>query len=306
MRVLVTGIGGFVGAALARNLAERGHTVAGTYIRDRPEVAGAALFEADLLDPGELAVAIRAAAPEVVVHLAALSHVGGSWTRMADYYRVNFIGTENLLRAVGEVRTVFASSAEVYGAVPESEQPISEARQPEPRSPYAVTKAAAERLAYLHRATVARMFNLVGAGQSSQFALPSFAQQLADIVDGSAPPVLAVGNLAARRDFLHVEDGADALAVLVERGEPAGVYNLGSGEATSLEEALDLLVGISGAVIERRVDPERFRPIDLELLSADTGRLRGLGWSPRRSLHQALEELWHAARRSRPARSGQP
>ncbi len=301
MRVLVTGIGGFVGTALARHLAKRGHEVSGTFIRERPEVPGADLVEADLLDPPALESAVRAAAPEVVVHLAGLTHVGDSWNRMAEYYRVNFLGTENLLRALGDVRVVMASSAEVYGAVPESEQPISEAREPAPRSPYAMTKAAAERLALMHRASVVRMFNLIGPGQSASFALPSFAAQLADILDGAAPPVLPVGNLAARRDFLHVEDGAEGLAVLVERGEPGGVYNLGSGRARSIEQVLDLLVEVAGVAVERRVDPERFRPVDLELLCADAGRLEGLGWSPRRSLREAIEDLWRAARPSRPA-----
>ncbi len=304
MRVLITGIGGFVGTALARRLAGRDHDIHGTFIRDRPEVPGATLIEADLLDPRALELAVRSAEPQVVVHLAGLTHVGDSWTRMAEYYRVNIRGTENLLRAVGDVRLVMASSAEVYGAVPESEQPISEAREPAPRSPYAMTKAAAERLALMHRATVARMFNLIGAGQSSRFALPDFAAQLAEIADGGAPPLLTVGNLSARRDFLHVEDGAEGLAVLVERGEPAGIYNLGSGRARSMEEVLDLLVEISGVAVERRVDPERFRPVDLELLRADAGRLEALGWSRRRSLREALEDLWAASRAVRPAPSG--
>lgn len=293
MHVLITGIGGFVGPRLACNLLENGHRVSGTWLENAPPPPpkgipeGADLYHADLLDPDSLEAVMEAARPDAVVNLAGLSHVGESWKRPGEYFRVNVLGTENLLEAAGGRTVVFASSAEVYGPVPEEEQPIREDRLPDPRSPYALTKAAAERLAIASGAVVARAFNLVGPGQASNFALPSFALQLRG---GSG--VLKVGNLTARRDFVHVDDGADAFRLLVESGAPGRVYNIASQRAVSIAEALERLCAVSGIHPRVEPDPERMRPVDIPLLLGDNGRLRELGWEPRRTLDQALSDLW--------------
>jgi GDP-4-dehydro-6-deoxy-D-mannose reductase len=294
MHVLITGIGGFVGPRLARNLLEHGHRVSGTWLENTPppNVEGADLYHADLLDRDSLDRVIEATKPDVVVNLAGLSSVGDSWKRPGEYFRVNVLGTENLLDFAGDRTVVFASSAEVYGPVPVEQQPIHEERLPDPRSPYALTKAAAERLAMAHGAVVARAFNLVGPGQAPGFALPSFAGQLAAICRGEMEPVLKVGNLSARRDFVHVDDGADAFRVLIESGHPGRIYNIASEQAVSITEALERLCAVSGVQPRVEQDPERMRPVDLPLLLGDNGRLRKLGWEPRRTLDQALSDLW--------------
>jgi GDP-4-dehydro-6-deoxy-D-mannose reductase len=295
MHILVTGISGFVGPRLARHLLERGDRVSGTFLVDRPRFDGVEdvrLFEADLLDAEGLARAVRSAAPDAVVNLAGLSHVGESWKRMGDYFRVNVLGTENLLAACANIPVVVASSAEVYGLVPEQEQPIAESRQVDPRTPYAMTKAAAERLAVARGAVVARAFNLVGPGQAPGFALPSFARQLAAIQQDGRDPVLRTGNLSARRDFVHVDDGAAAFRLLAEKGEPGGIYNIASGRALSIAAALERLMAVSGVAARVEEDPERMRPVDLPLLLGDAGRLRALGWQPARSVDDALAALW--------------
>jgi len=298
VRVLVTGVSGFLGPHLARHLQARGHAVAGTYLGPPPALEQVELLRADLLEEAAVDEAVAALAPEVVVHLAGLSHVGESWVRMADYFRVNVLGTENVLRAAlrAGARVVLASSAEVYGRVPESEQPIGEERPLEPSTPYALTKAAGERLALGSAGSVVRTFNMVGPGQSPNFALPAFATQLARIAAGRQPPVLRVGNLAARRDFVHVEDAAEGYVCVAERGAAGGIYNLASGRAASIDEALRRLMAVSGVEARVEPDPDRLRPVDLPLLCGDARRLRALGWSPRRSLDEALRDLWRATR----------
>jgi GDP-4-dehydro-6-deoxy-D-mannose reductase len=297
MHLFLTGITGFVGQRLARDQAARGERASGIHVNGGGPPPVEDCWEVDLLDRDGLARALDRAEPDVVVHLGGLSHVGDSWTRIGDYYRVNVLGTEHLLRAAAERRlpVVFASSAEVYGAAPEAEQPLGEERQPAPASPYALTKAAAERLALAAGAVVVRSFNLVGAGQAARFALPSFARQLAAVARGEAPPVLRVGNLSARRDFVHVRDGADAYRLVAERGEPGGVYNLASGEAWSIRQALDRLMAVAGVEAAVEVDPERERPLDVPLLAGDPGRIEALGWRRRHGLDDALTELWREA-----------
>jgi GDP-4-dehydro-6-deoxy-D-mannose reductase len=298
MRVLLTGVSGFVGPRLARNLLEHGHQVSGTYLDSTPppKLEGVDLYHADLLDPALLERAVHASSPDAIVNLAGLSHVGDSWKHPGDYFRVNVLGTENLLAAAaldGSRRPVVCvSSAEVYGPVPEEEQPVSEDRIVDPRSPYALTKAAAERIALGRGAVVARAFNLVGPGQAPSFALPTFASQLAAIARGEREPVLWVGNLSARRDFVHVDDGADAFRILAERGRPGRVYNIASGQAFSIAEALERLMAVAGIEARVETDPERMRPVDLPLLCGDAHRLRQLGWEPKRTLDDALADLW--------------
>ncbi|MCY4028813.1 MAG: GDP-mannose 4,6-dehydratase, partial [Acidobacteria bacterium] len=231
-----------------------------------------------------------------------LSDVGASWQRIDDYYRVNVEGSEFVAAAARSLskqcRLIVASSAEVYGRVPEGELPVGEDRPLRPRSPYAMTKASVERLTLDGGAIAARSFNLIGPGQSVQFALPSFAAQLAQIEAGRKEPVLRVGNLTSRRDFTHVDDGADAYAVLVERGEQGSAYNIARGEAIELAAALRRLIEISGVTTEVLEDPDRLRPVDVPALCGDGSRLRALGWSARRSFEQALSEIWEDARKT--------
>ena len=190
---------------------------------------------------------------------------------------------------------LFMSSAEVYGLVPDEAQPIPESRQVAPRTPYALTKAAAERLALAAGSTVVRSFNLIGAGQAPSFALPSFAAQLAAIESG-AEPVLSVGNLSARRDFVHVDDAVSALVRLAEAPQPGEIYNLASGEDHSIAELLTRLVALSGLEVRREEDPEKLRPVDVPRLCGDATRLRALGWAPERGVEAALRDLFAEAR----------
>jgi len=297
MHVFITGAGGFLGQHLSRVLVEHGARVTASYLGHPPRLADVALVELDVCDRAATQRAIAAARPDVVVHLAGLSHVGESWQRLPESFRVNVLGTEHVVdaaAAAGGARVVFASSAEVYGAVPEGEQPIAEERELAPRTPYALSKAAAERLALRAGASVVRTFNLVGSGQAPNFALPAFARQLRSIERGEQEPALRVGNLAARRDFVHVLDGAEAYRLVIEHGAAGGVYNLASGHALSIGEMLERLIVVAGRKVRVETDPARFRPVDLPLSCGDARRLGALGWRPRRTPEDALRDLWES------------
>jgi GDP-4-dehydro-6-deoxy-D-mannose reductase len=292
VHLFITGISGFVGLRLARWVRERGGRASGIYVADRPAPDVGDCWEADLLDLPALEAALDAARPDAVVHLGALSHVGASWQRMGEYFRVNVLGTEAVLDAAGGAPVLLASSAEVYGVVPEDEQPLGEERLPAPSSPYALTKAAAERLALRAGGLVIRLFNLVGPRQARDFALPAFASQLAAIAAGRQAPRLGVGNLEARRDFVHVADGAEAIALLAERGAAGGTYNVASGSVCSIREALDRLLAVSGVEVEVFLDERYLRPVDIPVLRGSAGPLRALGWEPRRGMDRAIADLW--------------
>ncbi|HEU0298511.1 MAG TPA: GDP-mannose 4,6-dehydratase [Longimicrobium sp.] len=308
MRVLVTGAAGFVGAWLVRGLAADGHTVvaAGQEGHAAPaDAAGAEWVGIDVTSTDSVAAVMERAAPEAVVHLAGQASVGDSFHDPLGTWDVNATGTLRIAAALPKgARLLLVSSAEAYGSVPEAEQPIREERPLRPCNPYAASKAAAEMAALQAgesggiRVVVARSFNHTGPGQDERFALSSFARQLALIRAGGAEPVLRVGNLSARRDLLDVRDVVRAYALLVTAGAPGTVYNVCSGEARSMETAVQELVELSGTKARLEVDPDRVRPVDVPLLLGDNARLRGLGWEPRIPFRQTLADLleWQAAR----------
>jgi GDP-4-dehydro-6-deoxy-D-mannose reductase len=293
MHVFITGINGFVGSRLARHLLEKGDRVSGSYLGE-VDLRGVDLYRADLLKIRGLERALRAADPDVIVNLAGLSSIGESWKekKIPSYFWVNYVGTENLLVAAAGRKVIIASSADVYGKVPTKKQPISEAQPVSPRSPYALTKAASERIALAYgNCVVARSFNLIGPGQAKGFMLPDFARQLAAI-GGEGNKTVQVGNLSARRDFVHVDDGAAAYRLLAEKGEPGSIYNIASGQAASIKEILHRLMKISGISARVEIDKKKFRKVDLPLLTGDASRLRALGWEPRRMLDDAVRDFW--------------
>jgi GDP-4-dehydro-6-deoxy-D-mannose reductase len=181
--------------------------------------------------------------------------------------------------------------------VPEAEQPIPEERALCPINPYAASKAAAEMVALQVAATtgvevvIARSFTHTGPGQDARFALAGFAQQLASMPEVIMEPVLRVGNLSVRRDYLDVRDAVRAYQRLLDVGENGTVYNVCSGEAHELGDLVQTLVEMSGTGARIEVDPDRFRPADIPLLCGNPERIQALGWSAAIPMQQTLSDL---------------
>lgn len=266
--------------------------------------------KADLLDPQSVENLVAALRPQVVVHLAAQSHVVSD---AEATWRVNFGGTFALASSVArhapEGVFFFSSSGEVYGRS-FKDGVATEETVPRPQNAYASSKLAAEGmlsdvLPATKRLIVTRSFNHTGPGQDERFVLPTFAAQIARIEAGQIPPVMRVGNLSAERDFLHVADVVDAYVRLLTHPEPESrvLVNVSSGHAYRIEALLELLRKASKRPFEVEIDPARLRPSDIPRAVGDSARLMQLtGWAPQRPIEEILEELleWWRGRLAHP------
>lgn len=294
MKILVTGADGFVGRHLGPVLRDAGHEV--SEARSPGDADG---FE--LTDPAKVQRALEAVRPEAIVHLAAVSSVAESHRDPARTMAVNALGTAHLLAAAKDVcpraRLLFVSSGEVYGRLPPGPAAVEDV-PPAPLSPYAASKLAAEVVALqFHRSygmdvLVARPFSHLGRGQAPHFVVPSFAIQIAAIARGAAEPVLRTGDLSPRRDLLHVDDVVRAYELLLRAGKPGGIYNVASGTGRTIRELLDEMLALARVEARVEADPALVRPVEIPELIGDPARLRALGWAPRRTVRDALVEVF--------------
>ena len=312
MRILITGASGFVGGHLVDYLRRRQSVdLFGTYCGDTPDsdrLADVEMFEVDLRRADDVARVVADVAPEVIFHLAAQSFVPASWERPAETLEINVIGQTHLFEAARALpdppRIHVAGSAEVYGRVSEGELPVSESTPLRPLSPYAVSKAAQDLLAYQYAVSRdlpivrTRAFNHTGPGQRDLFVAPSFARQVAAIEAGAAEPVIRVGDLTPVRDFLDVRDVVEAYWLVVMEGTPGAVYNVASGDGIAIQEILDRLVALATVDVRVEVDPARLRPAEMKTLIGDNRKLvEATGWRRTLSLEQTLTDLldeWRA------------
>lgn len=301
MRVLITGASGFVGKHLVNELLRQGHEpLALDLVRDRNLPDAVPVYTGDILDADLLRSLVARARPDACVHLSGLSFVPESWQNPDRTLNVNILGAARLLEAFRSsapgARVLVVSTAHVYGQAPR-ERPLVEDDLLDPETPYAVSKAAADRLALLYarrhgmHTMTARPYNHIGPGQSPIFVVPAFAEQLLAIARGQAAPMLRVGNLDSRRDFTDVRDVARAYRLLIESGQPGQAYNIASGSAVSIREILDRLCRIIGVAPAVETDPDRFRPTERQAPISIAKIWDAVRWKPEIPLEATLRDL---------------
>jgi GDP-4-dehydro-6-deoxy-D-mannose reductase len=300
MKVAVTGSSGFVGSHLVPYLRSRGDDVVTIDRTGTPSV--------DVTGAAEVREVLRAARPDAVYHLAALSHVGRSWDAPEAVFRINAVGALNVLRAcidAGVERVLVAGSADVYGVVGPEDLPLTEESQIRPVTPYGASKAAADILAlqaYLGDGLGTlrvRAFNHTGPGQSASMLVPGLARRIAD-AERAAGNKVKVGRVDVVRDLSDVRDVVRAYRLLVERGTPGEAYNVCSGRGVSVRDVADAMLTMSEAPLELVVDPELVRPVDVPRLVGSPARLcAATGWEPQIPLEQTLRDVLASARATR-------
>ncbi len=297
MRILVTGSGGFVGQHLCRHLTSNGDEVV---LCPGPEGPGAL----DVTDSAAVRTRISDAQPDGIIHLAGISSVAWSHSNALRTFNVNTIGAVNLLQAAREAvpkaRLLVVGSGEMYGRVEDGHR-AREGDALSPLSPYAASKCAAEDAARQYYASYglevvcARPFNHLGAGQSANFVVPSFARQIAAAKKGKRPAAISVGDLNPVRDFLHVEDVVRGYRLLLEKGCAGTPYNLSSGEPLSIRALLGQLLELADLDLEVHVDAAKLRPTEIPWLVGDPSRIGALGWHPKHEVREALRDALQEA-----------
>jgi nucleoside-diphosphate-sugar epimerase len=258
-KILFTGAAGFTGLFFKSAAEAAGHQVLA--------------LQADLTDKAAVAAEVLQAAPDAVVHLAAISFVGHADD--TAFYGVNVVGTMNLLAGLAALpdkptKVLLASSANVYGNCDAS--PITEDQPAAPVNHYAMSKLAMEHMSrtYLDRLPVvfSRPFNYTGPGQAPNFLIPKLVSHFAQRASA-----IELGNLHVEREFNDVRMVCDAYLALLAHGVPGEVYNVCSGQPYTLQHVIALLSGITGHTMDVQVNPAFVRANEVHRLCGSPDKL---------------------------------
>lgn len=302
-KALIIGAAGFVGSYLSRYLYEKcGMEVHVTKLPyQRIDDQKVKEYDLNILEEEEIVSLLFEVRPDYIFHLAAQSSVGTAWKAPGLTIDINIKGSVNVMDAVRDLyykpRILLIGSGEEYGHIKPGEIPIDEETTIRPGNIYAATKACQNMLgsiyaqAYDMEIMMVRAFNHIGPAQAPIFVVSDFCKQVAEIEKGMREPVIYVGNLSSMRDFTDVRDVVRAYALLMECGKSGETYNVGSGNAVTIREVLDIIISLSDKDIEVKIDNNKIRPVDVPIIEADITKINELtGWKPEIPLRQTIKE----------------
>ena len=306
MRILITGVTGFIGSELAHSLVkEGGHELGGlvrtTSHKDHIEAVSdisqnISLFYANFTDYHAIKNIVRTFAPQYIVHVGAQTAVRNSFEMPHEYNETNYLGTINLIHAALEVpdfkKFIFASTMETYGWQ-EKQEPFVEETILHPASPYAVSKVACEK--YIEMANrayglpylISRACNTYGRKLNAGFIVEYI---ITTMLKGND---LYIGTPKAVRDLMYVDDHVNAYLTLLKTDKKNMTFNFGTGLGMPMLEVAKKIkekIGFSGNIIEHFPPNYPWRPVAEEYLSINTAKAKKeLGWEPKHSLDEGLD-----------------
>lgn len=300
-KVLIFGVGGFVGGYLSREFYNNGYKVYGSDIGRTDSIPEFVDFrDGNLLDGECIKNLILDIQPTHVVNLAAISNVGLSWKVPQKTIDVNVNGTLNILEASRQCdeipRVLLIGSSEEYTI---SDKPMDEKCELNANNPYGISKVMQEKFSEIYRSRYGmkifyvRPFNHIGIGQSDTFVIPSFCKQVAEIEKSGKIGTIYVGNLSVKRDFCNVKDVVRAYRMVIESNNCENIYNIGTGNSISLEDMLNYIISLSSQQVIVEIDPSRVRPADNSVICCDYGFINSeLGWQPQYSIYDTIKEMY--------------
>lgn len=289
MRALITGINGFVGTALKQLLEARGHRVFGIDIRS----SGEDVHAVDISDQAQVTRCLEMLSPDSIFHLAAISKV--AYGNPSEIYSINTTGTLNLLNASLRLspkpRFMLISSSQVYGIVPDDQQPINEQAPINPVNHYGASKAAAEHIARVFNyeydlpVILVRPFNHIGRGQDPHFVIPKIFRTIREKKNE-----IELGDLSVIRDFLDVRDVIDVYIRLMEKAPAGTVCNIASGQGYRLSDLFSMIQELAGVSLSVKKIDILLRKNEVRTSIGDSSLLRNiLQWQPAYTIQDTLK-----------------
>ena len=318
MKVLITGITGFVGSHMAdyllknvpdvkifgmRRWRSRFENVSHLYQLDN-----VTFLEGDLSDRSSISKILYEVRPDVVYHFAAQSFPESSFKTPTYTLNTNVIGTTNLLEELRLLREydqlspviVSVSSSEVYGNPEPDEVPIKEINPIRAANPYSISKVGHDLMSQYYydafnlKIIITRMFSHEGKRRGKIFALSSFAYQVVQNEKGLGDYTIKHGNLDSVRTYNHIDDAVHAYWLAVDKCDYGEVYNIGGDYTCTVGDALDMLISRSTVKdkLKKVLDPDRVRPTDITLQIPDSTKFREkTGWKPTKGLEEICDDL---------------
>lgn len=289
-KVLITGASGFVAPFLGNKLRDEGHQVFYT--------SRSSHLKCDLLNRKALCRLVGKIKPHAIVHLAGASQTNEGRENVSSFVDNNVIATANICdaynRLPGKKTLLVVSSGMVYGSGA-AHSLFSEKSPVNPATPYGASKLAAEHVAKIYnsenlRVYIARPFNHIGPHQKSHFVCPAFSQRIKNAKSGDT---IYVGELNSWRDFTDVRDIVAAYALILRKQPTERLFVLGSGRLTNIGSILKKIIKISGKKVEVKVRSELSTSRSISRLRSNPALAnRVLGWKPKISLEQSLNDLY--------------
>ena len=310
MNILITGITGFVGSHMADYILK--HTDDHIYgfkrwmedtknidhLIDNPRVT---LFSGDLVDYASVDRAVRLSNPNKIFHFAAQSFPESSFKNPIITLHTNVLGTTHLFESIktNELDPVIVSvsTSEVYGMPKEDEIPIKETNPIRAANPYSISKVGHDLMsqyyynAYGMKIITTRMFSHEGARRGKEFAVSSFAYQIAK-GEKNGNYVVKHGNLDSIRTYNHIDDAIEGYWLCSESDKYGEIYNIGGDETCKVGDALDAMIKKSNKPFIKVLDEERLRPTDITLQIPSTDKFRGdFNWKPKKTMDNIWDDL---------------
>ncbi len=306
-RAFITGIAGFAGSFLAEELLAQGYIVTGTYLPGESLNRLDAIIDKieinplDFAEPDIIPDMIKKIKPQYIYHLAAQPSVGRSFKQPLETYTANFMGSFYLLEAARNLKGLkgflMVTSADIYGSVKPKEPPLTEDRHLQPVSPYGVSKAAADMMAYQYHKNYdlpvirVRSFNHSGPRQARGFVITDLSYQIARLERNRARKIIKIGNLSAKRDISDVRDIVHGYRLALERGKPGEVYHLCCGKAYQIKSLMNRLLKMANVEIKTEIDPKLARPTEVPILKGDPSKAeKELGYKRKYSIDDTLRD----------------
>ena len=302
IKALVIGATGFVGSYLIEEIKNSllCDIIATNLEREMIYQNNIILKKLDILDYNSVFSLINENKPEYIFHLAAQSSVSLAWKNPELTADININGSLNILEAVKNInynpKILMIGSGEEYGYI--EKVPIVEETPLKPGNIYAVTKACQNMIskvyckAYDMKVILVRSFNHIGPNQSSTFVISDFCKQVAEIEKGVRSPILKVGNLNAKRDFLDVRDVVRAYTKLIQFGKSGETYNVGRGQSIKISEVLNIILKNSNKEINVEIDKNKLRPLDVPIIEPSINKIyTATGWKPEISLEESIKDI---------------